>query len=99
MQLPINISWDLSVKVHVAITHMAITDMDISNEKVNPVPVELLNYDLVVPYPLARNLMEKLSEIVCSHPKGLKLYDSKGQVYLDLETGELYPKNGEQINE
>lgn len=95
MQLPINERWDTSVKVHITITRMAITDKDISNEAVKPRPVELVDYDLVVPYPLARHVTERVSELVCTYPEDIKLYDSSWHELLNLETGEL----GGQINE
>jgi hypothetical protein len=99
MKLPINVRWDLSVKVHLTITHMAITDKDISNEVVKPHPVELVDYDLVVPYPLSRYLMDRVDELVGTYPEGIKLYDSIGRIVLNLETGELYPKEEKEDNE
>ncbi len=93
MKLPINVRWDLSVKVHVTVTHMAITDRDISNETVNPRKIEMVDYDLVVPYPLARHLMLRVDELVCAYPEGVKLYNPRGEILLDLETGELGGSN------
>ncbi|MFC1909264.1 hypothetical protein ACFLXD_05360 [Chloroflexota bacterium] len=90
MKLPIRVSFDLATKVRVVITCKTIMDRDIDNEVINPVPVELVNCDLEVPYPNAQKLMELISEYVCSHPEGIKIYDSMGREILNLETGELY---------
>lgn len=93
MKLPIKISWDLSAKLHVTATHMEISDRDIAREVKNPIPIELVNYDLVIVYPMARRVMEAVSEIIYTHPAVIKLYTSTGRVMLNLETGELYPEN------
>ena len=99
MKLPIRVAWDLATKVRVVITCKTITDRDIDNEVINPVPVEMVNCDLEVPYPNAQPLMELISEYVCSHPKGTKLYDRAGREMLNLETGELYPAEVKEDND
>ena len=73
MRLPINMRWDLSVKARVVLTHRSISDRDISNEAVKAHPVEIVDYELVIPYPLARHFMERLEEIVRAYPEGVKL--------------------------
>jgi len=92
MKLPINVRGDLATKVHIVITHMAISDKDISNDVVNPKPIEMVANEIEVPYPVAMELMEVLDAFFLSHRKGVKLYDCHGSVMLDLETGEKYPK-------
>ena len=84
--------WDLSTKVHITVTHMAITDKDISNEVVKPHPVEMVDYDLIFTYPKSKYLMERIEEVVGSNTEGLKLYNSTGRNVINLKTGELYLK-------
>jgi hypothetical protein len=76
MQLPINVRWDKSVKARIVVTRMDISDKDIDDEVVSPHPVELVNCILEIPYPMAQRVMEAVSRLVCSNPKGIKLYDS-----------------------
>jgi hypothetical protein len=95
MMFPIKIPWDLSTKVRIVITHMTITDRDISNEAVNPIPVEMVNCELVAAYPLAEPLMEIVMDFARSHPGGIKLYDCTGRKILNFKTGEIYPVDGD----
>lgn len=91
--LPIKINWDKLTKVHIVITHMEISNRDISNEIINPIPVESVDGDIVIPYPKARQLMEMVIEFVNTNPEGIKLNDCTGRLMLNFETGELYPED------
>ena len=99
MILPIDTRWDLAVKVHVTVTRMAITDRDISNEVVKPHPVEMVDWDIVIPYPHAGPFFGVVGDYIRAYPEGIKIYDTKGREVLNLGTGELYPAEDNEADE
>ena len=83
--MPIIISWDKSTKVRLVVTRTLVRDRDISKGIKDPIPVELVEYDLEIPYPLARQIMQMATELISSSREGAKLYNPKGLCCLTLK--------------